>query len=108
MGLLREYDEAAIHPAQIRILLPLQIGRQEKRAAAVRTALERECLRCGRSVVLSKGNGKRERLIGVVGEFYRRKGDTFGSTYQADIAKCFGTVDVWIAEIKISNLQGEL
>jgi hypothetical protein len=57
----------------------------------------------GRSVVLSKGYGKGERLTGVVEQFYKRRDDTFGSTYQADIVKCFGTVDVWIAEIRISG-----
>jgi hypothetical protein len=47
---------------------------------------------------------KRERLTGVVDQFCKRKGDTFGSTYQSDIVKCFGSVDVWIAEIRISEV----
>lgn len=56
----------------------------------------------GREVVLSKGYGKHERLAGRIDQFYKRKGNTFGSTYQADILQCYGSIDVWIAEIRIT------
>ncbi len=55
----------------------------------------------GRAVVLSKGYGKGARLNGRIREFYKRRGDTFGSTYQAAIRETFGTVEVDIAELRI-------
>lgn len=61
---------------------------------------ERVC-RVGRPVVLSKGYGKESRIAGVIEAFYRRRGDTFGSTYQKAIVDTFGTVDLWIAELRI-------
>lgn len=61
---------------------------------------ERTCL-IGRGVVLSRGYGKQARMAGVIREFYKRRGDTFGSTYQAAIKECYGTVNVWIAELRI-------
>ena len=62
--------------------------------------------RIGRSVVISKGYGKAERLAGTIREFYKRRGDTFGSTYQAAIVECFGSTDVDIAEIRIDLSKG--
>lgn len=61
---------------------------------------ERTCP-VGRRVVLSKGYGKYERMSGTIRAFYKRRGDTFGSTYQAAIVETFGTVDIDIAEIRI-------
>lgn len=61
---------------------------------------ERTCVP-GREVILSKGYGKQHRVRGVIREFYKRRGDTFGSTYQAAIAECFGTVNVTVAELRI-------
>lgn len=55
----------------------------------------------GRLVVLSKGYGKRHRMQGVVTKFKRQHGETFGSTYQAAILECYGTLDIWIACIQV-------
>lgn len=62
---------------------------------------ERTC-REGRAVTLSKGYGKHDRMHGVIREFYRRHGSTFGSTYRAAIRETYGTEDVEIAEIRIA------
>lgn len=65
---------------------------------------EKTCI-VGRSVVLSHGYGKRERLMGRIWKFKRQHGSTFGSTYQAAIQKCYGTLDVWIACIGITDIR---
>jgi hypothetical protein len=56
----------------------------------------------GRRVVLSRGYGKQQRVTGVIREFYKRRGNTFGSTYQQAIRDCYGTLDLFIAEIRIT------
>ena len=58
--------------------------------------------RVGRAVVLSRGYGKQDRLNATIWMFYRRKADTFGSTYQAAILETFGTLDIEIAEIRMT------
>ncbi len=58
-----------------------------------------------RAVVLSHGYGKGRRMSGRIWKFKRQHGTTFGSTYQAAIQKCFGTLDVWIACISITDLK---
>ncbi len=58
----------------------------------------------GRLVLLSHGYGKRERLTGRIWKFKKQHGSTFGSTYQAAIQKCFGTLDIWIACISITEI----
>lgn len=55
----------------------------------------------GRAVTLSHGYGLKERMSGKIWKFKRQHGTTFGSTYQAAILKCFGTLDIWIACIGI-------
>lgn len=62
---------------------------------------ERTC-QVGRRVVLSNGYGKQNRLTATIYKFKRQHGSTFGSTYQAAILKCFGSLDVWIACISLS------
>src|SRR5690554_5605178 len=59
----------------------------------------------GRQVILSKGYGKHERLKGVIWKFKRQHGATFGSTYKASILKVYGTLDVDIAVISITNIN---
>ena len=55
----------------------------------------------GRKVVLSRGYGKHHRVSGTIREFYKRRANTFGSTYQQAIRDCYGTIDLFIAEIRI-------
>jgi hypothetical protein len=55
----------------------------------------------GRSVILSKGYGKQNRLQGVVTEFLMRDARTFGSTYQESILRLYATLEKPIAEIRI-------
>ena len=55
----------------------------------------------GRAVVLSRGYGKKNRMVGEIWRFKRQHGSTFGSTYKEAIAACYGTLDVWIACISI-------
>ncbi len=62
---------------------------------------ERTC-RIGRAVVLSKGYGKRHRLIGRVEGFKRQRGETFGSRHRASIQRIYNTLDLEIACIRIS------
>lgn len=65
---------------------------------------ERTCA-LGRRVVLSKGYGKANRLSGRIWKFKRQHGSTFGSTYKAAILDVFGTLDVDIAVISITDLK---
>jgi len=73
--------------------------REELRAYGPRWN-EKTCT-IGRAVTLSHGYGLKERLSGTIWKFKRQHGTTFGSTYQAAILKCFGTLDIWIACIGI-------
>jgi hypothetical protein len=61
---------------------------------------ERTCT-LGRSVLLSRGYGRKHRLFGRVRAFKRQHGTTFGSTYRESIERIYGTLDVWIACIGI-------
>lgn len=61
---------------------------------------ERVC-RVGRAVTLSRGYGKGARLTGRIWRFKRQRGETFGSTYRASIARIFGTLHLDIACISI-------
>jgi hypothetical protein len=56
----------------------------------------------GRPVVLSKGYGKAHRMTAVIYEFFKRDARTFGSTYQENILRIFGTLDKPIAEIRLT------
>jgi len=67
---------------------------------------ERTCT-VGRAVTLSKGYSKGNRLTGRIWKFKRQHGTTFGSTYKAAIATCYGTLDVWIACISVTDLRAE-
>lgn len=58
----------------------------------------------GREVVLSKGYGNHERLIGTVWRVKKQHGSTFGSTYKKAIKECYGTLDIEICCISINNL----
>ncbi len=57
--------------------------------------------RIGRSVILSKGYGKQNRMNRTITEFYKRDARTFGNTAQATILSCYGTLDKPIAEIRM-------
>ena len=59
----------------------------------------------GREVTLSKGYGKKHRLNGKIWRFKRQHGTTFGSTYKESILACYGTLDVWIACISVTDLS---
>lgn len=65
---------------------------------------ERTCA-VGREVVLSKGYGKKSRMIGNIWKFRRQHGTTFGSTDKDAIRVCYGTLDVWIAHISVTDLR---
>ena len=65
---------------------------------------ERTCA-VGRAVVLSKGYGKRHRMVGRIWKFKRQHGSTFGSTYRAALLDVFGTLDIEIACIAIDELE---
>jgi len=62
---------------------------------------ERTC-RVGRAVLLSKGYGKSDRMVGVIDRFKKQHGSLFGSTYRASIQRVFGTLDLDIACIGIA------
>ncbi|TJY57132.1 hypothetical protein E4T66_17120 [Sinimarinibacterium sp. CAU 1509] len=64
---------------------------------------ERTC-QLGRLVTLSRGYGKQNRMTGRIWRFKRQHGATFGSTYRASILERYGTLDVWIACISITDL----
>jgi len=63
---------------------------------------ERTC-QVGREVILSKGYGKQHRTCGVIMDFTKQHGTTFGSTHKESIVKCYGTLEVWIARIGIET-----
>lgn len=63
-----------------------------------------ETCRPGREVILSKGYGKNNRMIGEIFSFKRQHGSTFGSTYRNSIIKIYGTLDIDIACISIKDL----
>lgn len=64
---------------------------------------EKTC-RVGRTVTLSKGYGKKERIKGRITGFKVQLGHTFGSTYQKAIMDVYGRLDVEIACIGIKVL----
>lgn len=59
----------------------------------------------GREVVISKGYGKHNRMRGRIWKFKKQRGYLFGSIYKATILKVFGTLDVDIACISITDLR---
>jgi len=61
--------------------------------------------RIGREVILSKGYGKSERLVGVITSFKKQSGHTFGLTYKQAIMGCYETLDVEIACFGINVTQ---
>jgi len=65
---------------------------------------EKTC-QVGRAVVLSKGYGKHARLKGKVWRFFKQHGTLFGSGYQAAILDVYGTLDIEIACIGISEIE---
>jgi len=65
---------------------------------------EKTCM-AGRDVVLSKGYGKQSRMTGRVWKFKKQHGSLFGSTYKAAILEVFGTLDIDIACISITDLR---
>ena len=65
---------------------------------------ERTC-RVGRAVTLSHGYGKHDRMRGKISGFKKQHGSTFGSTYRDAIKATYGTLDVWIACIGITDLE---
>lgn len=65
---------------------------------------ERTCAP-GRLVILSLGYGKKNRLGGVIRRFKKQHGTTFGSTYKKAIEVVFGTLDIDIACIEITDLR---
>jgi hypothetical protein len=66
---------------------------------------ERTCTP-GRDVILSCGYGKAKRLTGKIALFLKRDARTFGSTYQEDVLKVYGSLDLPIAEIRIDIFTG--
>ena len=58
----------------------------------------------GRKVVLSKGYGKQDRMIGVIWRFKKQHGFLFGATDRPSILGVYGTLDIDIAVISITNL----
>lgn len=61
---------------------------------------EKSCA-LGRDVTLSKGYGKSNRSSAVITGFKKQHGTTFGSSYKEDIMDVYGTLDIWIACIRI-------
>jgi hypothetical protein len=61
--------------------------------------------RQGREVILSKGYGKQNRMKGRIWKFKKQHGSLFGSTYKAAIQAVYGTLDVDIACISITDLE---
>lgn len=59
----------------------------------------------GRKVVLSKGYGKQNRLKGRIWRFYKQRGTLFGKNYKAAILDVYGTLDIDIACISITDLK---
>lgn len=64
---------------------------------------ERTC-QPGREIVLSKGYGKQQRMTGRIWKFQRQHAATFGRTYKAAILDCYGTLDILIAVISVTDL----
>jgi len=58
----------------------------------------------GREVILSKGYGKKNRMKGVIWRFKKQHGSLFRSTYKAAILAVYGTLDIDIACISITDL----
>jgi len=58
-----------------------------------------------RHVILSKGYGKHARMKGRIWRFKKQHGSLFGSTCQNAIKEVFGTLDIDIACIDITDLQ---
>lgn len=65
---------------------------------------ERTCY-VGRKIILSKGYGKKERLIGQIWRFKKQHGSLFGSTYKKSILDVFFNLDVYIACISIKDIK---
>ena len=65
---------------------------------------EKTCL-LNRPVILAKGYGKHARMKGRIWRFKKQHGSLFGSTCQKAIKEVFGTLDVDIACIDITDLQ---
>lgn len=59
----------------------------------------------GRPVVLSLGYGKLRRLRGKVKAFKKQRADEIWSGDQEDVLACYGTLDVELACIKITDLE---
>lgn len=59
----------------------------------------------GRVILLSKGYGKQDRMRGIISSFKKQNGNTFGSTYSADIRKIYGTLDKEISCFGITDLK---
>ena len=59
----------------------------------------------GRHVILSRGYGKQNRMSGVIWFFTKQHGSVFGSTYKKQIESIFGTLDIDIAVISITDLE---
>lgn len=64
-----------------------------------------ETCKPGREVVLSKGYGKQSRLKGSIWKFKRQHGSLFGSTYKEAIKSIYGTLDIDIACISVTDLE---
>lgn len=65
---------------------------------------ERTC-RVGRQVVISKGYGKKNRMIGTISIFRKQDGWTFSDEYRKAIKSVYGTDFLEIAVIRITNLK---
>ncbi|MCP4089625.1 MAG: hypothetical protein GY746_07510 [Gammaproteobacteria bacterium] len=59
----------------------------------------------GREVVISKGYGKQNRMKGRIWKFKKQHGSLFGSTCKAAIKAVYGSLDVEIACISITELE---
>ncbi len=58
----------------------------------------------GREVILSKGYGKKNRLIGRIWRFKCQSGKLFGSSYRESIREIYGSENVLIACISINDI----
>jgi hypothetical protein len=65
---------------------------------------ERTC-RVGRPVVISKGYGKQNRMIGTISDFCKQKGNTFSNEYRRAIMSVYGTDELDVAMIRITGLE---
>ncbi len=59
----------------------------------------------GRRVILSRGYGKKHRMTGVIWQFKKQRATTFGSTYRAAVLDVYGTLEVDIAVMLITELS---